>query len=186
MDVLNSRLETLERRIGGAASTTEDTADLSQQVALIERRLDNTLAENASLEIGLAKYEKLEDIIDGDGDLELDRRLMGLGVKVELLLLNRDAQQTLSHLRTVGELQSKINQPEYAAAAELLPQMQQLEHRHGKQVNEFKNLVVEVSSIIDQYHMETEALSEMFVQWDRTLSSIERKISELESPSYSR
>ncbi|KAJ1728678.1 hypothetical protein LPJ61_003907 [Coemansia biformis] len=192
MDVLGTRLEALERRVGGAADRT-GAEGLAAQVAHIERRLSKILADNAALALGLEKYEKLRDVIEGDGDMELQRRLLGVDAKVELILLNEDAPAVLSDLRTIHDLQSRINQPEYAAVAGLLPQVCGLEQRHGGQAAEFRQVVAEVSSLVDRYHAETEALSEMFIRWDQALTAIERRDvaygyrvpKKLEDPDYS-
>ncbi|KAJ1957049.1 hypothetical protein GGI12_005135 [Dipsacomyces acuminosporus] len=181
MDVVGSRLEALERTVYSASSSAE-AANLAEEVAQIERQLAKTLAGNSSLAAGLQKCtNKLRDLIDGDGDLELHRRLLGVDAKTELILLNSDASQTLSDLRTIDGLQNKINQPEYKSAAEQVPRLQSIEAQHGSQASEFKNVVSDVSSLIDRYHSETEAVSEMFVEWDRVLASMERKVSELEA-----
>ncbi|KAJ1937474.1 hypothetical protein GGF37_005195 [Kickxella alabastrina] len=183
MDILNARLEALERNVYSAENRAA-TGNLVEQVAEIELQLSKTLSENASLAQGLEKYEKLRGTIDGDGDLELNRQMLGIAAKTELILLNDSALHTITDLRTIGDLQAKANQPEYAAAAELLPRLQQsLEPQHESQVADFRKVVDDISSIVDRYHSETEALSEMFVQWDQILTGIERKVLELESAS---
>ncbi|KAJ1807555.1 hypothetical protein LPJ56_004887 [Coemansia sp. RSA 2599] len=191
MDVLVSRLEALERAVYSAERHTPVHADnnhnnsgLVEQVLQIERQLGKVLSENSALGTGLQKYEKLRGSIDGDGDLELSRQLLGVNAKTELILLNDSALRTLPDLRTIDSLQGKVNQPEYAAAAELLPRIKQsLEPENEQQMMEFKQVVADISSMVDRYHTEVDALSEMFVQWDRILANIERKVTELESAS---
>ncbi|KAJ2767195.1 hypothetical protein IWQ57_004053 [Coemansia nantahalensis] len=176
MDILEARLDALERRVGAGSGK-----DLAAQVAQMERQLAAILADNAALALGLEKYEKLRDVIEGDGDLELQRRMLGAGTKAELILLNEDAPRTLSDLRTIRDLQARINQPEYAAAAELLPRIGELEQAHGGQAAEFRQVADEVTSLVDRYHAETEALSESFLGWDRALAAIERQVAKLET-----
>ncbi|KAJ2757498.1 hypothetical protein IWQ56_006250 [Coemansia nantahalensis] len=176
MDILEARLDALERRVGAGSGK-----DLAAQVAQMERQLAAILADNAALALGLEKYEKLRDVIEGDGDLELQRRMLGAGAKAELILLNEDAPRTLSDLRTIRDLQARINQPEYAAAAELLPRIGELEQAHGGQAAEFRQVADEVTSLVDRYHAETEALSESFLGWDRALAAIERQVAKLEA-----
>ncbi|KAJ2796409.1 hypothetical protein H4R21_004728 [Coemansia helicoidea] len=177
MDILEARLDALERRVGAGSGK-----DLAAQVAQMERQLAAILADNAALALGLEKLdEKLRDVIEGDGDLELQRRMLGAGTKAELILLNEDAPRTLSDLRTIRDLQARINQPEYAAAAELLPRIGELEQAHGGQAAEFRQVADEVTSLVDRYHAETEALSESFLGWDRALAAIERQVAKLET-----
>ncbi|KAJ2006889.1 hypothetical protein GGI04_001232 [Coemansia thaxteri] len=180
MDVLNARLESLERSVLSADGPTS-TENVSEQVALIERQLGRVLADHAPLTQGLEKYDRLKGIIDGDGDLDLSRRLLGLGAKTELILLNNGAMQTLADLRTIRDLQSKISQPEYSAAAELLPRARELEQRHCQQAAELKQAVADISSVVDRYHSETEALSELFIRWDQILAGLECGATELET-----
>ncbi|KAJ2777899.1 hypothetical protein H4R18_004911 [Coemansia javaensis] len=179
MDILGARLDALERRVGSTGGGSGP--GLAEQAAAAERRLSAILADHPVLGRGVEKYEKLRDIIDGDGDLELHRRLLGVDAKVELILLNEDAPQTLSDLRTIRDLQGRVNQPEYAAAAALLPRIRELEERHGAQAAECRRAVAEVSALVDRYRSETEALSEAFIGWDRTLTAIERRVAELEA-----
>ncbi|KAJ1853835.1 hypothetical protein H4R99_004338 [Coemansia sp. RSA 1722] len=192
MDLLVSRLEALERAVYSAERHAEAAAHLDsstrnglvEQVLQIERQLGKVLSENSALTTGLQKYEKLRGSIDGDGDLELSRQLLGVNAKTELILLNDSAPHTFSDLRTINSLQGKINQPEYAAAAELLLRIKQsLEPENDHQMTEFKQVVADISSMVDRYHSEIDALSEMFVQWDRILVNIERKVTELENAS---
>ncbi|KAJ2079245.1 hypothetical protein H4R24_003906 [Coemansia sp. RSA 988] len=180
MDSLLTRVASLERSVCSVESNTQ-VENLLAQVALIERQLGKTLDEHPALALGFDKYETLRDVIDGDGDLELDRRMLGVDAKMELILLNGDFQKTLSSVRAIRDLQSRINQPEYAAAAELLPQLRKIELQHDDQTSGFVQVVADISSIVDRYHAETEALSEIFISWDRMLNSIERKVSTLEA-----
>ncbi|KAI8324425.1 hypothetical protein GQ54DRAFT_296124 [Martensiomyces pterosporus] len=180
MDVLNTRLEALERSVYAASSSVE-MVNLVEQVAQVERQLNRTLAASSSLALGLQKYEKLSGVIDGDGDLDLHRRLLGMDAKAELILLNDGASQTLSDLSTIQDLQSRTNQPEYKTAADQIPKLHPIETKHGVQMSEFKSAVSDVSSLIDRYHSDTETLSEMFIQWDLILTTLERKVSELEA-----
>ncbi|KAJ2158563.1 hypothetical protein GGF46_003682 [Coemansia sp. RSA 552] len=180
MDVLGARLEALERSVCGE-EPRQGSETLVAQVALVERQLSRTLSTHASLALALEKYDKLRDVIEGDGDLELRRRLLGVHSKTELVLMNEAAMKTLSEMRTIRDLQGRINQPEYTAAAELLPRMRALGEQYGGQVTEFRNVVDEVSDIVDRYHSETEALSELFIRWDHALTGIERKVAELEA-----
>ncbi|KAJ2783208.1 hypothetical protein GGI18_003542 [Coemansia linderi] len=156
---------------------------MSEQIAYIERRLGQVLADHTPLAQGLEKYTKLKGVIDGDGDLDLSRQLLGVGAKVELVLLNDSAVHTLADLRAIRDLQSNISQPEYAAAAKLLPKARQLEQQHTEQAGELRRAVAGISSVVDRYHAETEALSELFVRWDQILTGIEREVSELEAAS---
>ncbi|KAI9505843.1 hypothetical protein GGI25_001251 [Coemansia spiralis] len=181
MDIIFTRIEALERSVYSNAQDTVHSENIVGQVALVERQLNKTLSENRTLALGLEKYEKLRDIIDGDGDIELSRSLLGVNAKTELILLNDGALNTLSDMRIIADLQSKVNQPEYAAAAEQLSKSQQLERRHRDQAAVFRQAVADISLVIDKYHAETEVLSEMFVEWDRILTTIERKVSELET-----
>ncbi|KAJ1791200.1 hypothetical protein LPJ59_005029 [Coemansia sp. RSA 2399] len=185
MDDLVARLETLERGVYSNAKSSADneSENLVGQVALIERQLSKALSENAALSIGLEKYEKLKDIIDADGDLERDRQLLGIGAKTELILLSGSASQTISDMRTISDMQSKINQPEYAKAAEQHAKTRVVEQQHIAQASEFRKVVADVSSVIDKYYAETEVLSEMFIQWDQALTTIERKVTDLEASS---
>ncbi|KAJ2817603.1 hypothetical protein GGI24_005352 [Coemansia furcata] len=181
MDVLDARLEALERSVLSADGHV--TENVSEQIAYIERRLGQVLADHVPLAQGLEKYTKLRGIIDGDGDLDISRQLLGIGAKVELVLLNDSALHTLADLRTIRDLQSNISQPEYAAAAELLPKARQLDQVHSEQAGELRRAIADISSVIDRYHAETEALSELFVRWDQILTGIEREVSELEAAS---
>ncbi|KAJ1644679.1 hypothetical protein J3B02_004949 [Coemansia erecta] len=192
MEILVSRLEALERAVYSAEHHTAVRADnngssgagLVEQVLHIERQLGKVLSENSALGTGLQKYEKLRGSIDGDGDLELSRQMLGVNAKTELILLNDSALRILSDLRTIDGLQAKVNQPEYAAAAELLPRIKtSLEPENEQQMAEFKQAVADISSMVDRYHTEIDALSEMFIQWDRILASMERKVTELENAS---
>ncbi|KAJ2029844.1 hypothetical protein IWW57_001465 [Coemansia sp. S610] len=183
MDVLNARLEALERAVLSADGGTNNTENMSEQIAYIERRLGQVLADHTPLAQGLEKYTKLKGVIDGDGDLDLSRQLLGAGAKVELVLLNDSAVHTLADLRAIRDLQSNISQPEYAAAAKLLPKARQLEQQHTEQARELRRAVAGISSVVDRYHAETEALSELFVRWDQILTGIEREVSELEAAS---
>ncbi|KAJ1722324.1 hypothetical protein LPJ53_003234 [Coemansia erecta] len=181
MDILVSRLEAIERIVCSTEHRPVSSEPLGEQVAQIERQLARLLADNSALSQGLEKYDRLRGTIDGDGDLELDRQLLGINAKAELILLNDSAQQTISEMRTIEGLQSKVNQPEYAAAAELLPKIKKsLEPENERQLAEFRRVVADISSIVDRYHTETEALSEIFIEWDRILTGLERKTSELE------
>ncbi|KAJ2073415.1 hypothetical protein GGI09_007513 [Coemansia sp. S100] len=183
MDVLNARLEALERGVLSADGRTNNTENVSEQIAHIERCLAQVLADHAPLAQGLEKYTKLKGVIDGDGDLDLSRQLLGVGAKAELVLLNDSAVHTLSDLRTIRDLQRNISQPEYAAAAEVLSKARELELQHSKQAGELRRAVADISSVVDRYHAETEALSEMFVRWDQVLTGIEREVSVLEAAS---
>ncbi|KAJ2613995.1 hypothetical protein H4S08_001920 [Coemansia sp. RSA 1365] len=176
MDALVTRVAALERCVCSVENNTQ-VENLLGQVALIERQLGKTLDEHASL----ALDEKLRDVIDGDGDIELSRRMLGVDAKMELILLNSDFQKTLSSMRTIRDLQPRINQPEYATAVALLPQLHKIELLHADQTSNFGEVVAEVTSIVDRYHAETEALSEIFITWDRMLTTIERKVSTLEA-----
>ncbi|KAJ1850589.1 hypothetical protein LPJ73_003379 [Coemansia sp. RSA 2703] len=181
MDILASRLEAIERIVYSTEQRKVSSETLGKQVTDIERQLARLLADNSALSQGLEKYEKLRGTIDGDGDLELDRQLLGINAKVELIMLNDSAQQTISELRTIEGLQSKVNQPEYAAAAELLAKIKNnLEPENEQQLAEFRQVVADISLIVDRYHAETEALSEIFIEWDRILTGLERKVSNLE------
>ncbi|KAJ2890739.1 hypothetical protein GGI21_006071 [Coemansia aciculifera] len=157
--------------------------NVSEQIANIERRLGQVLANHTPLAQGLEKYAKLQGVIDGDGDLDLSRQLLGAGAKLELVLLNDNAVQTLADLRAIRDLQGHISQPEYSVAAELLPKTLELERRHITQTGELRRAVADISSVIDRYHAETETLSELFVRWDQILTGIERNVSELEAAS---
>ncbi|KAJ2827810.1 hypothetical protein IWW50_001704 [Coemansia erecta] len=180
MDVITTRIETLERCVCGADASIH-TSNLAEQVALIERQLGKTLADHTSLAHVVEKYEALKDIIDGDGDLELGRQMLGVAAKTELILLNDDAPKIMSDLRTIRDLQPRINQPEYATAAALLPQIGKLEQQHVNQASVFRQVIADISSLVDKYHAETEALSQMFIRWDQALTNIERKVTELEA-----
>ncbi|PIA18856.1 hypothetical protein COEREDRAFT_84808 [Coemansia reversa NRRL 1564] len=180
MDALVTRVAALERCVCSVEDNTQ-VENLLGQVALIERQLGKTLSEHASLALGFEKYEKLRDVIDGDGDIELSRRMLGVDAKMELILLNSDFQKTLSSMRNIRDLQPRVNQPEYATAAALLPQLHKIELLHADQTSNFGQVVAEISSIVDRYHAETEALSEIFITWDRMLTTIERKVSALEA-----
>ncbi|KAJ2657672.1 hypothetical protein IWW48_004417 [Coemansia sp. RSA 1200] len=127
------------------------------------------------------QHEKLRDIIDDDGALEHSRRLLGIGAKAELIMLNDTALQTVSDMRTIGDLQAQINRPEYSKAAEQQTRARAVEQQHNTQASEFRAVATDISSVIDRYYAETEVLSEMFVQWDQALTAIERKVADLES-----
>ncbi|KAJ2809443.1 hypothetical protein H4R20_000063 [Coemansia guatemalensis] len=180
MDALVTRVAALERSVCSAEDNAQ-AENLLAQVTLIERQLGKTLSEHPALTLGFEKYEKLRDVIDGDGDLELSRRMLGVDAKMELILLNSDFQKTLSSMRAIRDLQPRVNQPEYAAAAELLPQLRKIELLHDDQTSSFAQVAADISSIVDRYRAETEALSEIFISWDRMLTAIERKVSTLEA-----
>ncbi|KAJ2574627.1 hypothetical protein GGH19_003661 [Coemansia sp. RSA 1807] len=184
MSVLTARIEALERSVCSSDADIH-TANLAEQVALIERQLSKTLADHTSLARALEKYEALKDIIESDGDMELARRALGITAKAELILLNDDALKILSDLHTIRDLQPRISQPEYATAADLLPQVGELEKQHAQQASAFRQIVADISSVVDKYHADTEAMSEMFIRWDQTLTAIERKVTELEAKSHS-
>ncbi|KAJ2537920.1 hypothetical protein EV175_006578, partial [Coemansia sp. RSA 1933] len=180
MEDIVARLEALERGVYSRSNSKSSTfnepeKNLVSQIASIEHQLNKVLSENAALTRGLEKYEKLRDIIDADGDLERSRRLLGIGAKTELILLNNSVSQTISDMRTISYLQPKINQPEYAKAAEQQEKTLAVEKQHGAQASEFRKVVADVSSVIDKYYAETEVLSEIFIQWDQALTAIERK-----------
>ncbi|KAJ1667669.1 hypothetical protein IW140_001274 [Coemansia sp. RSA 1813] len=167
MEDLVARLEALERGVYSNAKSSTDAV----------------VSENLVGQVALIEHEKLSDIIDADGDLERSRRLLGIGAKTELILLNDSASQTISDMRTISALQSNINQPEYTKAAEQQAKTQVVEQQHSIQAAEFRKIVADVSSVIDRYYAETEVLSEMFIQWDQTLTAIERKVAEMEASS---
>ncbi|KAJ2737605.1 hypothetical protein GGI20_006408, partial [Coemansia sp. BCRC 34301] len=181
MDVLNARLEVLERGVLSADGRANSMENASEQISNLERRLGQVLADHAPLAQGLQRYSKLKGIIDGDGDLDLSRQLLGVGAKIELVLLNDSAVHMLGDLRTIRDLQGNISQPEYSTAAELLPRARQLEMQHSAQAQELRRAVADISSVVDRYHAETEALSELFVRWDQILTGIEREVAELEA-----
>ncbi|KAJ2725290.1 hypothetical protein GGI07_001424 [Coemansia sp. Benny D115] len=182
MDVLASRLATLERLVfGDSDSVTELDTTLASQVLQIEHQLAKVLAENPSLAQGLGKYNKLQATIDGDSDIELQRGLLGVEAKAELILNNQTALQTLPYLRTIGDLQAKANQPEYKGLADELCKIEQkIEPQHEAQLADFKRVVEDISGIVDRYHAETQVLSEMFVRWDQLLTAMERKVLDAE------
>ncbi|KAJ1950226.1 hypothetical protein EC988_004467 [Linderina pennispora] len=182
MDVIASRLDTLERLVySKAAGTAAATTNLAEQVAVVDRELKRTLADQPVLSAGLQKYDRLRGLIDGDGDLELQRKLLGINAKLEIILLNDGAAQILSDLRTIKDLEPKANMPEYKTAAEQLPKAKAVEAAHVEQAEQFRQAVAEVSALIDRYHAETGALSEMFVEWDRVLTGLEHKAAQLEA-----
>ncbi|KAJ2518390.1 hypothetical protein GGI11_002876 [Coemansia sp. RSA 2049] len=179
MEDLAARLEVLERGVYSSTHlpTGEESENLVSQVALIEHKLNRALSENATL----SKDEKLRSIIDDDGALEHSRRLLGIGAKAELIMLNDTALQTVSDMRSIGDLQAQINRPEYSKAAEQQTRARAVEQQHNVQASEFRAVAADISSVIDRYYAETEVLSEMFVQWDQALTAIERKVADLES-----
>ncbi|KAJ1863441.1 hypothetical protein LPJ78_004061 [Coemansia sp. RSA 989] len=178
MDALAARLESLERTVGavGPTATVAGSDNTAKQVSLIAHKLDKTIADYSSFQQLLDKYEKLRNIIEGDGDLELSRQLLGVTAKTEMILLNDDIQKIMSDLHIIRDLQPRINQPEYAAAASNLPLISQLEKQHEKQTGEFKHVVADISSLVDRYQAEMNALSEMFISWEQQLSAMERKV----------
>ncbi|KAJ2588205.1 hypothetical protein EV177_009455 [Coemansia sp. RSA 1804] len=146
--------------------------------------MEDLVARLEMLERGVYSSTHLptgEDIIDDDGALEHSRRLLGIGAKAELIMLNDTALQTVSDMRTIGDLQAQINRPEYSKAAEQQTRARAVEQQHSIQASEFRAVAADISSVIDRYYAETEVLSEMFVQWDQALTAIERKVADLES-----
>lgn len=177
LDVLNERLETLEKRVFGDADKDadypKDTSEILDTLCSINTQINSSTAGRPQIESVFKQLGELDKYLDTDA---VDQLTVSLSAKMDMILAEEDViREHAAALEQIEQMCDVLGSEHLKAVPALQSQLYDLSKVHIQQQDEMARLSEETKTLFDQYNNIITLLSKQFVQWDSILTDLELK-----------
>ncbi|KAJ1971172.1 hypothetical protein H4R34_005827, partial [Dimargaris verticillata] len=164
---------------GDEPDTTLSTP-LPQRLVAVLSQFDHLTQRALFIPEFLQKFDSLKHLLRQDS-IELESQRLPLESKLEILLASAaDIENVCHQLRELDSMKQHINPPELQSVVDHAGDLETLASVHQRQCDKFQTLSSRLIQLIDHYNSAVNAISEVFLTWDSTLSMLETKVTALE------
>ncbi|KAJ3328282.1 hypothetical protein HDU76_010249 [Blyttiomyces sp. JEL0837] len=178
MDSIEARLSFLESLASPfpiAQSVRPGTESVLMSLQSMQAKLRQITEERRPLADFLQRYSQLRDLIDNKGN-ELEVSALDAASKKEIVLASEDEiLNAVDMLKEIDSLKDEVDMPVLEGFEDRILALKPIEREQIAQTNATLLLREEFTKIIDQYNQYITSLSQIFLQYDALLSSIERQ-----------
>ncbi|KAJ1976771.1 hypothetical protein H4R35_002564 [Dimargaris xerosporica] len=161
-----------------SAATT--STPLPQRLAAVRAQFDHLTQRALFIPEFLQKFDALKPLLRQDS-IELESQCLPLESKLEIILASAtDIENVCHQLRELDSLKQHINPPELQSVVDQAGDLEALASVHQRQYDEFQTLSSHLVQLIDHYNSAVNAISEVFLTWDSTMTMLETKVAALE------
>ncbi|KAJ1967488.1 hypothetical protein IWQ62_001831 [Dispira parvispora] len=188
MDHLELRLRRLEHTLRNQSLTSTARSEApTNHSSVVERVVTNKATFHSLtkrvlfIEEFLRNYDHLKPLLKTHST-EFATDQLTTEAKLEIIQhAYPDITQVAEHLQEIQALEKYVNDPAYQQVVQAKPEVQSLLEGHAEQGLAFRQLSNQLTHLLDTYNATVQAISEMFLIWDKTLQQLETKVKALES-----
>ncbi|KAG2172162.1 hypothetical protein INT44_005533 [Umbelopsis vinacea] len=151
---------------------------LSERISKLQNELESVLVDDKALRDFVDKYEKHENVLNPMASpFAVEQELLDITTKKELVLAaGEELVAFANQLKQIKALEHVLESSDISAVDELAIKLRPLEAKHKLQSQALSQTSKNLSQLMENYNGTVNTLSEIFINWDQMLSTLETHV----------